>query len=119
MLPSKLYSIHNVTGDALDFSIDNMEEEKVRLKERVKELEETFMPPPILATPVAMIWLDKSIQEIRESSSRVKGISSLIVATRNFSEENINKSMSLILLLWDLEKYLPLLASESIILKNI
>jgi hypothetical protein len=50
MFPSKLSSIHKVTGDALDFSIANMEEENVRLKERVKELEATLMPPPILAT---------------------------------------------------------------------
>jgi hypothetical protein len=104
MLPSKLSSIHKVTGDTLDFSIANMEEENVRLKERIKELEATLMPPPILATPVAMIRPDRSIQGIPEINSRVKGISSLIVATRHFVEENIKKRMSLILELWDLEK---------------
>jgi hypothetical protein len=34
--PSKLYSIHKVTGDALDVSITDMEEENLRLKERFK-----------------------------------------------------------------------------------
>jgi hypothetical protein len=36
MFPSKLSSIHKVIGDALDVSIINMEEENIRLKERVK-----------------------------------------------------------------------------------
>jgi hypothetical protein len=53
--PSKLSSIHKVTGDALDVSIIDMEEENLRLKERVKELEATLMPPPILATPVSIV----------------------------------------------------------------
>jgi hypothetical protein len=51
MFPSRLSSIHKVTGDALDFSISNMEEENARLKEKIKELEATLMPPPILASP--------------------------------------------------------------------
>jgi hypothetical protein len=66
MLPSQLSSIHKVTGDSLDFSIANMEEENVRLKERFKELEATLMPPPILATLVAMIWPNIGLQEIVE-----------------------------------------------------
>ena len=53
--PSKLSSIHKVTRDALDVSIIDMEEENFMLKERVKELEATLMPPPILATPVSMV----------------------------------------------------------------
>jgi hypothetical protein len=55
ILPSKLFSIHKVRGDALDVSIVDMEEENLNLKERIKELEETFMRPPILATPIAMV----------------------------------------------------------------
>jgi hypothetical protein len=54
MLPSKLSSIHRVTGDALDVSIAHMEEENAQLKERIKELEATLMPPPILASPMLL-----------------------------------------------------------------
>jgi hypothetical protein len=36
MFPSKLSPIHRVIGDALDVSIINMEEENIKLKERVK-----------------------------------------------------------------------------------
>jgi hypothetical protein len=104
MFPSRLSSIHKVTGEALDVSIANMEEENAQLKEKIKELEATLMPPPILASPVAMIRPEKSFQETPESSARVKGISNLIIATRHFVEENIKKRMSLILELWDMEK---------------
>jgi hypothetical protein len=78
MLPSKLSSIHKVTGDALDISIAHMEEENAQLKERIKELEETLMPPPILDSPIAMIRPGKGLQENPEPSARVKGISNLI-----------------------------------------
>jgi len=40
-----------------------MEEENSQLKERIKELEKTPMPPPILASPMAMIHSGKGIQE--------------------------------------------------------
>jgi hypothetical protein len=62
------------------------------------------MPPPILASLVAMIRLVKSFPKTPESSARVKGISNLIISTRHFFEENIKKRMSLILELWDMEK---------------
>ena len=81
-----------------------MEEENARLKERFKEMEETLMPPPILATPFTMIGPHNIFQEIPRSCSRVKGISNLIFASRYFVEENIMKRMSLILDLWDMEK---------------
>jgi hypothetical protein len=74
MFPSKFSSIHKVTGDALDFSISNMEEKNAWLKEKIKELEATLMPPPILASPIAMIRLEKIFQEIPKSSARVKEI---------------------------------------------
>jgi hypothetical protein len=51
-----------------------------------------------------MIQTEKNFQETPESSARVKGISSLIISTRHFFEENIKKRMSLILELWDLAK---------------
>jgi hypothetical protein len=106
MFPSKLSSIHRVTGDALDVSIINMEEENLRLNERVKELEATLMPPPvaILATLVAMIQLGINLQGNPESNLRVKEISSLIISIGHLVENNINKIMFIILDLWNLEK---------------
>ena len=62
-----------------------------QLEERIKELGTTLMPPPILSSPVAMIFPGKGLQENPKPSSRVKGISSLITATHNFVEQNIKK----------------------------
>jgi hypothetical protein len=104
MLPSKLSSIHRVTGDTLNVSIAHMEEENDQLKERIKEFEAALMPPPILVSLVTMFHPGKGIQENLESSSRVKGISSLIMTIFHFVEQNIKKRMSLILQLWDMEK---------------
>jgi len=92
-----------------------MEEESLRLKEIIKELEATLIPPPILATPIAMVQPDKILQRTPESSLRPRGISSLVTATRHFVEENIKKIMSLILYIWDLVKSF---SSLKIIIQN-
>ena len=108
MFPSRLSSIEKFIGDALDFSSATMEEENARLKDKIKELEATLMPPPIMASSIAMIQLEIFFQETLGSSARVKGISNLIISTRHFVKENIKKRMSLILELWDMEKVFPL-----------
>jgi hypothetical protein len=43
-----------------------MEEENAQLKEKIKELEETLMPRPILASPVSIIHPEKHFQETPE-----------------------------------------------------
>jgi hypothetical protein len=112
MLPSGITKIHKVTGDALDVSIDDMEAENARLKERIQELEFTLMPPPILATPVATVQPGRNFEKTPESSIRLKGTSSLLVATRHYVEQNIKKIMSLILNTWDLASSFVSLGSK-------
>jgi hypothetical protein len=92
-----------------------MEEENAQLKERIRELEATLMPPPIMASHISMIHLGKGIQENPESSLRVKGISNLIMATRHVVEHNIKMRMSLIVELWDMSKSFP---SLGLIIQN-
>jgi hypothetical protein len=60
--------------------------------------------PTYSGSHVSMIHLGKGIQENPKSSSRVKGISSLITNIWHFVEHNIKKRMSLILELWDIAK---------------
>jgi hypothetical protein len=54
MRPSQIYKIHRATKDALDDSIDGLEDENVKLKERIKELENALMLLPILESPLSM-----------------------------------------------------------------
>jgi hypothetical protein len=55
MRPSQISKIHRETGDALDDSIDGLEAENAKLKEKIKELETSLMPLPILASPLTMV----------------------------------------------------------------
>jgi hypothetical protein len=70
MRPSQVSKIHRSTSDALDDSIGNLEED-TKLKERIKELEETLMPLPLLAIPL-------EIMELTMPATKIKGFSSLL-----------------------------------------
>jgi hypothetical protein len=62
--------------------VDEMEAENSMLKERFKELEYTLTPPPIFVSPIASIQTGKNLDKTPESSSKIKGTSSLLVAVR-------------------------------------
>jgi hypothetical protein len=82
--------------------VDEMEDENVILKDRIKELENALMPPPIFSSPIATIQPWKTLMEHQSSSSKLRGTSSLLVAVRRYVGENIKKQMSLILEAWEL-----------------
>jgi hypothetical protein len=54
MRPSQISRLHRATRDALDDSIGGIEAENVRLKDRVKELEESLIPMPLFVSPLAI-----------------------------------------------------------------
>jgi hypothetical protein len=43
--------------------MDDMEEKNIMIKERVKKLEHTLMPPPIFATPISAVQSWKSFDK--------------------------------------------------------
>jgi len=89
MRPSQISQFHRVTGEALDNSIGGLEVENARLKEIIKELEETLMPLPMPANPLAMIGRSTP-------TTKLKGSTSLLTSTRGYVEKNIKKRMELI-----------------------
>jgi hypothetical protein len=97
MRPSQISKIHKVTSDALDDSIDGLEAENVKLKERIKELENALMALPILASPLSMF-------KPTRPAIKLKGSSSLLTTVRNYVEKNIKKRMSLITEAWEVLK---------------
>jgi hypothetical protein len=100
--PSKVIEFHEATGEALKMSIGDIENENSILKDRVRELENALMPPPLFSSPIATIQPLRSLEGRPESSSRLKGTSSLLAAIRRYVGENIQKRMSLILETWEL-----------------
>jgi hypothetical protein len=100
--PSKVMEFHEATGEALKFSIGDIENENAILKDRVRELENALMPPPLFSSPITTIQPLKTLEGRPESSSRLKGTSSLLAAIRRYVGDNIQKRMSLILETWEL-----------------
>jgi len=81
----------------LDDSIGGLEEENIKLKERIKELEETFMPLPLLASPLEIVRPTMPI-------AKLKGSSILLTSTKSYVENNIKKRMPLIIESWEISK---------------
>jgi hypothetical protein len=46
---------HEAIGEALKYSIDEIEKENLILKERVKELENALLPRPLFVEPIVSI----------------------------------------------------------------
>ena len=69
MRPSQVSRIHRVTNDALDDSIGGLEAENVKLKEQIKELEETLMPLPLLANPLEIFGPTMPTAKLKGSST--------------------------------------------------
>jgi hypothetical protein len=67
MQPSQISQIQRPTRDSLDNSIEGLEAENVKLKERIKELEEALMPLPVLASPLEMIGPTTPVENLKGS----------------------------------------------------
>jgi hypothetical protein len=78
-----------------------MEVENSKLKERIRELKCALMSLPIFVSPLVAIQPGRNPNRTPESSSKLKGTSSLLVEIRKLVGENIKKRMSLILEAWD------------------
>jgi hypothetical protein len=75
----KIIQIHEAMGEYLNMSIDEMENENLTLKERIKELENVLIPPPILSNPITKMKPWKSSNGTPKSSSILRGTLSLLV----------------------------------------
>jgi hypothetical protein len=83
--------------DALDNSIGGLEAENIKLKERIKELEDALMPLPLISSPLAIVGPTTP-------ATKLKGSSSLLTSARSFMGNNIKKRMALITEAWEISK---------------
>jgi hypothetical protein len=97
MRPSHISKIHRETGDALYDSIGGLEEENMKLKEKIKELEYVLMLVPLLFSTL-------SINRPTTPVVKFKGYSSLLSSARSYVERNIKKIMALITEAWEVSK---------------
>ena len=97
MRPSQISIIHKAIGDALDDSIGSIEAENINLKERIKELEETLMPLPLLSIPLKIV-------RPAMPPTKIKGSSGLLTSAMSYVENNIKKGMTPITEAWEISK---------------
>jgi hypothetical protein len=95
--PSQISIIHRETRDALDDTIGGLEEENMKLKERIKELEDALMPHPLLSSPL-------SIVKPTTPTVKLKGSSILVTSARSYVERTIKKRMALITETWEVSR---------------
>jgi hypothetical protein len=69
MWPSQIYQLHTATGEALCDSIGRIKTQNAKLKDRVKELENAFIPMPLLVDPLEIAMLGTPAPNVKESST--------------------------------------------------
>jgi hypothetical protein len=103
---SQISKIHKEIGYALDDSIDGLEDENSKLKERIRELENALMPLPILESPLSMV-------KPTTPTIKLKGSSSLLKTIRSYVDKTIKKRMSLITEAWEVSKNIVSFSSRA------
>jgi hypothetical protein len=89
MWSSQICQLHTMIGEALHDSIERMETHNARLKDQVKELEDTFFPIPFLVDHLAIAMPETPAPNVKEPST-------LLASCKGCMENNITKRMELV-----------------------
>jgi hypothetical protein len=109
MRPSQIFQLHIATEEALHDSIGGIETENARLKDRIKELEDAFIPMPLLVDPLAIAMPSTPGPNVKSSST-------LLVSCRGYVENNIKKRVELVTKAWKISQTITSLGTKSHIL---
>jgi len=81
----------------MDDSIGGLEVENMKLKERIKELEDALMTIPLLVSPLTIVRPTTPVVKL-------KGFSRWLTSPKIYVERNIKKRMALITKAWEISK---------------
>jgi len=98
----KFMEFHKEIDKTLKYFINEIKKENPILKEKLKELENALLPRPFSVKPVVAIQPLYGLEDVMETSSRLKGSSSLLTTVRKYIGDNIHKRIALILETWEL-----------------
>ena len=96
MQASKISQLHLATGDALHESVGFIEAENARLKNWIKELEESLFPMPLFGSPLEIAMPMTTYTP----ATNLKGSFNFLASCRGYVEKNINRIMELITKAW-------------------
>jgi hypothetical protein len=89
MRPSKICQLHTMSGESLHDSIVGIETNNDRLKDRNKELEDAFIPMPLLVNPLVIAMPGTP-------AANVKASSTFLTSCKGYVDNNIKKRMELV-----------------------
>jgi hypothetical protein len=89
MRSPQICQLNTVTVEALHDSIGGIKTENARLKDRVKELEDVFIPMSLIVNPLAISMPGTPAPNVKESSN-------LLASCKGYVENNIKKRMELV-----------------------
>jgi hypothetical protein len=72
------------------------------LKEIIKELQKSVILKPLFVKPITAIHTMFNLEDVLETSSRLKGSSRLLMEVRKYIGDGITKIIDLILEIWEL-----------------
>jgi hypothetical protein len=106
MRSSQICELHTATEEALHDSIGGIETENARLKDQIKELEDAFIPMPLLVDPLAIAMPGTPAPNVKASST-------LLTYCKAYVENNIKKRVELVTEAWKISQTITSLGTRA------
>jgi hypothetical protein len=81
--------LHTATEEALHHSIEGIETKNAKLKDRIIELEDAFIPMPLLVNPLVIAMPGTPAANVNASST-------FLTSCKGYVDNNIKKRMELV-----------------------
>jgi hypothetical protein len=106
MRPSQICQLHTVTREVVRDSIRGIETKNSRLKDQIKELEDTSIPIPFLVDPLAITMPETPAPNVKASST-------ILASCKGYVENNIKKRVELVTQAWKISQTITSLGTRA------